>query len=422
MGHEWCRHRQVQLVVWLFALPLCVVNLSIAQMVEQVCHEIGVCLKLPNGWSHLKGDAQKQGCMFAKGKEAFLYLLIPKGDGRWTANLLLSSMLKELKERNPGLEVTSKKEVYALDSGFVLIATLRRSAEDGVQVFVWAAAIVVGRKLIGAVCTSMPNIADAIKSEMLTILRSLREIDRNEGAKIRLPLPEGEFIVSVEPQANEPIVTKPALPTQPSSVVHRHSLKEFRRIIPTPIAIDPLQSAQERKASQMLELTPDEAGICRLPWLGIQLRLPNGWKVMLVQQIPQLGTTVTFCIVGESINGFMPTLSISFIPTVVGLALPKDTIEAAKQIARTFLLPLGWKQMGNWKELASQDGRGVMSLFETPSAVGAPKTHAWVACMIFHGKGYAAMIVGTCRCDGHDKLHEVYHRIVTSMCFERGSK
>lgn len=431
MRHECTKFWwQAQLFIALLSLPLLAIAFqyqSIAQVVEHACYEVGVKLSLPHGWSPAKGSHRKGTCIFAKGKEAFFCLLVPEVEAQWTAHSLLSNLVKELKERNHGLDEVAPREIYPHENGFAIVATLRRPPEGEAQIFVWAAAIKMGKKLIAAVCTSTPNIADSARSEMLAILCSLREIDASKEIGIRLPLPEGEVVVSIQPKANEPHITKPMRAIQPTPIPHRHAfnLLEFRRIALNPIAIEPQHSAKGHKLPSPAtygEITPDESGICRLPWLGMQFRLPSGWKVILAQQVAPLNAPAGFCIVGESEGGFVPTLSVNFVPTVVGLALSKDAIEAAKQIAQTFLSPLNWRQREKWQELTSQDGKGVMGLFDIPSTTVTPKMHTLVACMLFPGRQYAVLFVGTCQCDGDGKLHEVYQRIIMNTHFEGGGK
>ncbi|MCS7254845.1 MAG: hypothetical protein RMK18_07065 [Armatimonadota bacterium] len=403
-------------------------TLPCAQAGEHACHEFGVCLKLPHGWRHIKSDVQRSICVFAKGKEAFLCLLAPKGDGQWTAHSLLSSMLKDLKERNHDLSEVAPREVHPIDDGFILVATLRRPPEGEAQIFVWAAAVKVGKRLIGAVCTSAPSTADATKADMLVALRSLREITPYSKAEVRLPLPEGEFIISVESQPKEPCVTKPSQLAQPTPVAHHRMLDLLELRCPpySPIPIEPLSDTKHRAALPPIrgEAAVDKNGICRLPWLGMQFHLPSGWKVAPIQRVTQYGAAspIGFYIIGEQENGFVPTLSLSFIPTLVGLALPKDAFEAAKRLAQNFLLPFGWRQRGVWQALTSQSGSGVMGLFDIPSTAEGSKTHAWVACMLFSDRYYATLLVGTCQCDGHVKLHEIYQRIAMSIRFEGGGK
>jgi hypothetical protein len=405
----------------LFFLALCqAVN---AQMVEYQCEKLGIVFKLPQGWEKVKVEARQNACVFAKGKEAFLYIVAPANLERLTAHSFLLRMLKDLEARNEGLIEVAPREIHSLEDGFMLMATLDQKVENQTKVVVWVASIKLGEKLIGAVCTASPTSSEAIKLDMLTALQSIKLIGKPEPV-FRIPSPHGDIAVPISKSSlEEPLVSKPQRALQfTASNPQRTQLKMSleRSLLPdstAPLVIKPAGQTA-RRATDVGELVGAESdGLCFIPWLGMHLWLPKGWKVMPTVGVG--GVANGFSVIGTTVEGlpkdFLPTLSASFVPTVFGLKMPKEPIEAAKHIAQAIIAPTGWKQRSNWKQLNLQDGAGVAGLFDISQE--HKNAHAFVSCIVFPDRHYAVFLVGNCQCDGHSKLHEVYERIATSVHF-----
>ncbi|MFA4016026.1 MAG: hypothetical protein RUDDFDWM_001127 [Candidatus Fervidibacterota bacterium] len=394
-----------------------------AQMVEHKCEKLGIAFKLPQGWEKVKVEGHQSACMFAKGKEAFLYIVAPTNLERLTAHSLLLQMLKDLEARNEGLIEVAPREIYLLDEGFMLMATLNQKVNNQTRVSVWVVSIKLGDKLIGVVCTALPTFSEAVKLDMLVALHSIKLVDKPEPV-FRVPSSHGDLAVSLSKNSlEEPLVSKPARTPQfvASNLQRAQHKMSFERPLPqdsiTPLMIKP-EKQTARKATDVAELAEvGSDGLCLIPWLGMYLWLPKGWKVMPTVGVG--GVVNGFSVIGTAVEGlpkdFVPILSVGFVPTVFGLKVPKERLEAVKHIAQAIVAPTGWKQKNDWQQLNLQDGVGVAALFDISQE--RKDAHAFVSCIIFPDRHYAVFLVGSCQCDGHSKLHEIYKRITTSIHF-----